>query len=84
MNFEKIEKLFNQSKGAYSQIQKSLKETIELKKYSEKKLKLIEEAQIFLQTVAQSTQEKLKFQIEDIVNIEQLTRFYRYSQVQLL
>ena len=47
MNFEKIEKLFNQSKGAYSQIQKSLKETIELKKYSEKKLKTIEEAQFF-------------------------------------
>lgn len=75
MNFEKIEKLFNQSKGAYSQIQKSLKETIELKKYSEKKLKLIEEAQIFLQTVAQSTQEKLKFQIEDIVNIALETVF---------
>ena len=37
MSFERIEKLFNQSKGAYSQIQKSLKETIELKKYSEKK-----------------------------------------------
>lgn len=75
MNFEKIEKLFNQSKGAYSQVQKSLKETIELKKYSEKKLKLIEEAQIFLQTVAQSTQEKLKFQIEDIVNIALETVF---------
>lgn len=75
MNFEKIEKLFNQSKGSYSQIQKSLKETIELKKYSEKKLKLIEEAQIFLQTVAQSTQEKLKFQIEDIVNIALETVF---------
>ena len=75
MNFEKIEKLFNQSKGAYSQIQKSLKETIELKKYSEKKLKLTEEAQIFLQTVAQSTQEKLKFQIEDIVNIALETVF---------
>ena len=69
MSFERIEKLFNQSKGAYSQIQKSLKETIELKKYSEKKLKLVEEAQIFLQIIAQNTQEKLKFQIEDIVNL---------------
>lgn len=69
MKFEKIEKLFNQSKGVKSQIQKQLQETKDLKKYSEKKLKLIEEAQIFLQKVAQSTQEKLKFQIEDIVNL---------------
>lgn len=69
MKFEKIEKLFNQSKGVKSQIQKQLQETKDLKKYSEKKLKLIEEAQVFLQSVAQSTQEKLKFQIEDIVNL---------------
>ena len=69
MDFERIEKLFNRSKGAYSQIQKSLKETVELKKESEKKLKLVEQAQVFLQTVAQNTQEKLKFQIEDIVNL---------------
>ena len=69
MNFEKIEKLFNQSKGVKSQIQKQLQETKELRKHSENKLKLIEEAQVFLQKVAQSTQEKLKFQIEDIVNL---------------
>lgn len=69
MEFEKIEKLFNQSKGAYSQIQKRLEEVTELKAFSEKKLKLIEEAQAFLQKVAQSTQEKLKFQIEDVVNL---------------
>lgn len=69
MEFEKIEKLFNQSLGVKSQIQKQLQETSELKKYSEKKLKLIEEAQAFLQKVAQSTQENLKFQIEDIVNL---------------
>lgn len=69
MEFEKIEKLFNQSKGAYSQIQKRLEEVTELKDFSEKKLKLIEEAQAFLQKVAQSTQEKLKFQIEDVVNL---------------
>lgn len=69
MEFEKIEKLFNQSKGAYSQIQKRLGEVTELKTFSEKKLKLIEEAQAFLQKVAQNTQEKLKFQIEDVVNL---------------
>ena len=69
MEFEKIEKLFNQSQGVRTQIQKQLQETIELKKYSEKKLKLIEEAQTFLQKVAQSTQENLKFKIEDIVNL---------------
>lgn len=69
MEFEKIERLFNQSKGVRSQIQKQLQETKELKKFSEKKLKLIEEAQVFLQTVAQNTQEKLKFDIEAIVNL---------------
>ncbi|WP_405291911.1 hypothetical protein [Methanobrevibacter sp.] len=69
MEIERIEKLFNQSKGAYSQIQKRLKETIELKKQSENKLKLLEQAQVFLQTVAQNTQEKLKYQIEDVVNL---------------
>lgn len=69
MDFEKIEKLFNQSKGSYSQLQKSLKETVDVKKESGKKLKLIEQAQVFLQKVAQSTQDKLKFQIEDIVNL---------------
>ena len=69
MEIERIEKLFNQSKGAYSQVQKRLKETIELKKQSENKLKLLEQAQVFLQTVAQNTQEKLKYQIEDVVNL---------------
>jgi DNA repair exonuclease SbcCD ATPase subunit len=69
MDFEKIESLFNQSKGVRSQIQKQLQEAAELKRYSEKKLKLIEEAQAFLQKVAQSTQENLKFKIEDIVNL---------------
>ena len=69
MEIERIEKLFNQSKGAYSQIQKRLKEAIELKKQSENKLKLLEQAQVFLQTVAQNTQEKLKYQIEDVVNL---------------
>ena len=69
MDFEKIESLFNQFKGVRSQIQKQLQEAVELKRYSEKKLKLIEEAQAFLQKVAQSTQENLKFKIEDIVNL---------------
>lgn len=69
MSFERIEKLFNQSKGVHFQIQKLLKETSELKKESERKLKLVEQAQVFLQKVAQSTQEKLRFQIEDIVNL---------------
>lgn len=69
MDFEKIEKLFYQSKGAFSQIQNRLNETSRMKKELEKKYKLVEQAQIFLQKVAQSTQEKLKFQIEDIVNL---------------
>jgi DNA repair ATPase RecN len=47
---------------------------LELKEQTEK-LKLLEEAQLFLQSVAQQTQEKLKYQIEDIVNLALETCF---------
>jgi DNA repair ATPase RecN len=47
---------------------------LELKQQTEK-LKLLEEAQLFLQSVAQQTQEKLKYQIEDIVNLALETCF---------
>lgn len=69
MNINKIENLFLQVKGSKLQLEKNLVETKRNKKLFEKKLKLIEEAQIFLQKVAQNTQEKLKFDIEAIVNL---------------
>ena len=69
MNINKIENLFLQVKGSKLQLEKNLVETKHNKKLFEKKLKLVEEAQVFLQTVAQNTQEKLKFDIEAIVNL---------------
>lgn len=69
MNINKIENLFLQVKGSKLQLEKNLVETKYNKKLFEKKLKLVEEAQVFLQTVAQNTQEKLKFDIEAIVNL---------------
>ena len=84
MDFQDIEKLVNQSRGACIQVQKQLKETSELKIFSEKKLKLIEESQVFLQKVAQSTQENLKFQIEDIVNLALESVFPNEYQFQII
>lgn len=69
MNINEIENLFLQVKGCKLQLEKNLVEIKNNKKLFEKKLKLIEEAQVFLQTVAQNTQEKLKFDIEAIVNL---------------
>lgn len=69
MNINKIENLFLQVKGSKLQLERNLVETKRNKKLFEKKLKLIEESQVFLQTVAQNTQEKLKFDIEAIVNL---------------
>lgn len=69
MNVEKIKALYQQSKGEYNQIQKQLKEVVSEKKQYSKRLTLIEKAQTFLQAIAQKTQERLKFQIEDIVNL---------------
>lgn len=75
MEIEKIKNTIQQCKGIDIQIQKSLNEYKNKKSDLEKKLKLTEEAQVFLQTVAQSTQEKLKFQVEDIVNLALETCF---------
>ena len=69
MKVSKIENLFLQIKGSKLQLEKTLSEVKNNKKFCEKKLKLVEEAQVFLQTVAQNTQEKLKFDIEAVVNL---------------
>lgn len=75
MKIEAIKNILQQCKGIDSEIQKSISERNENKQALENKLKLTEEAQIFLQSVAQSTQEKLKFQVEDIVNLALETCF---------
>lgn len=69
LNLERIERIVMQSKGAKGRIQRQLTEARESKERLANRLKMIEEAQVFLQSVAQNTQEKLKFQIEDVVNL---------------
>lgn len=75
MKFESIKNILQQCKGIDIEIQKSISNCEDKKLQLENKLKLTEEAQIFLQSVAQSTQEKLRFQVEDIVNLALETCF---------
>lgn len=75
MDVEKICKLFLQSQGMKKQVEKSLSESkLALEKLSNR-ARLVEQAQAFLQKVAQDTQSQLKFQIEDIVNLALETCF---------
>lgn len=69
MDISRIKNLYNQSRGEYNQIQKQIKENVSEQEKLKKRLELVEKAQVFLQSVAQRTQERLKFQIEDIVNL---------------
>lgn len=63
------------TKGRKEFIEKQISKTqTELSTYSHK-LELIEKAQIFLQEVARKTQENLKYQIEDVVNLALETCF---------
>ena len=80
---EKIRNLFFQSKGMKTLIEKALSEAESEKIKLEKRLKLLELAQLFLQNVAQKTQEKLKMNIEDIVNLALETCFPNEYEFQL-
>lgn len=68
MEFEKIKNLHNLAKGMKIQIQKDYENNKNEFELKNEKQKLLEQAQIFLQTMAQETQSQLKFQVEDIVN----------------
>lgn len=72
---EKIRQMFLQSKGMLKQIDSDL--TINQNKLQvlNNRIKLLEQAQAFLQKIAQDTQSQLKFQIEDIVNLALETCF---------
>jgi len=61
--------LIAQAVGAKKQTQKSLDTAIINHKQYEKRLKYLEQAQAFLQKVAQDTQEQLKIHVEDIVQL---------------
>lgn len=75
MDVEKIKEMFHNCRGIDLQLQKDIKQCEEKKSQLETKLKLLENSQAFLQKVAQETQEHLKFQIEDIVNLALETCF---------
>lgn len=75
MTIDKIKELYQQSKGMKNQLTNLLEKSKIEKNQFENKLKNVEQAQVFLQKVAQETQEHLKFQIEDIVNLALETCF---------
>lgn len=75
MNIEKIKELFHSCKGIDLQLQRNIDECENKKLKLQAYLKALEQAQAFLQKVAQETQEHLKFQIEDIVNLALETCF---------
>lgn len=75
MNFERIKELYHACKGIDLQLQKDIDSCLKKKNDFTDRLKLLEKSQAFLQKVAQETQEHLKFQIEDIVNLALETCF---------
>lgn len=75
MEIQKIKELYQQSKGMKNQLINLLEKSKLEKNQLEQKLKYVEQAQVFLQKVARETQEHLKFQIEDIVNLALETCF---------
>jgi len=75
MNIERIKEIFNTYKGMNIQLLKNIESCNKKDKQLNRKLKLLEKSQVFLQKIAQETQEHLKFQIEDIVNLALETCF---------
>ena len=75
MEIQKIKSLFEQSKGMKKQIEFNLENDKNNLKTLNYKMKLLEQAQAFLQKVATDTQSELKLQIEDIVNLALETVF---------
>lgn len=84
MEVEKIKQMFQRCKGIERELEKNIEEYAGRKNQLERRLKLIEQAQSFLQKVAQQTQEHLKFQIEDIVNLALETCFPSEYTFQIL
>ena len=70
-----MKRKFYQAIGMEHQIQSNLNVAKTNLENLNKRIKLIEKAQCFLQKVAQDTQSQLKFQIEDIVNLALNTVF---------
>lgn len=75
MTVEKIKTMFQSCKGIDFQLQKDIETYKNKSQQLNERLKLLEQSQAFLQKVAQETQQHLKFQVEDIVNLALETCF---------
>lgn len=75
MDIQKIKEMVSTCKGIDFQLTKDIGNYTQKEKQLNHDLKLLEDAQIFLQKIAQETQEHLRFQIEDIVNLALETCF---------
>ena len=75
INVDMIKQKFYQAQGKKQQIETDLISSKTNLDNLNKRIKLLEQAQVFLQKVAQDTQSQLKFQIEDIVNLALETCF---------
>ena len=69
MTIDLIEKKYNEFQGMKKALLKSIDEDKKSISDNKDKLQLLEQAQAFLQKIAQETQNHLKFQIEDIINL---------------
>lgn len=84
MEVARIKELFQQCKGIDDQLQKDIESYSHRKIELQNRLKLLEQSQVFLQKVAQETQEHLKFQVEDVVNLALETCFPGEYNFQIL
>ena len=82
-DINRVKQLFLQSKGMKKQIENNLIQNKTTLDNLNNRIKLLEQAQVFLQKVAQDTQSQLKFQIEDIVNLALETCFPNEYEFQL-
>ena len=82
-DINRVKQLFLQSKGMKKQIENNLIQNKTTLDNLNNRIKLLEQAQAFLQKVAQDTQSQLKFQIEDIVNLALETCFPNEYEFQL-
>ena len=83
MDINRVKQLFLQSKGMKKQVENNLIQNKTTLNNLNNRIKLLEQAQAFLQKVAQDTQSQLKFQIEDIVNLALETCFPNEYEFQL-
>lgn len=82
-DINRVKQLFLQSKGMKKQVENNLIQNKTTLDNLNNRIKLLEQAQVFLQKVAQDTQSQLKFQIEDIVNLALETCFPNEYEFQL-